>query len=89
MQIQPTFCGSSLHYCGVQPVLDGVVRYLPSPLDVPPVLAVVGGHSFQDYEAYRSGVLERAEAMGLEIGDDVVIVGTVDDPAMPAWFWSG
>jgi elongation factor G len=35
--IQPTFCGSSLDYCGVQPVLDGVCRYLPSPLDVPPV----------------------------------------------------
>jgi elongation factor G len=40
MQIQPLFCGSSLHYCGVQPVLDGVVRYLPSPLDVPAVKGV-------------------------------------------------
>ncbi len=37
MQLQPVFCGSSLHYCGVQAVLDGVLRYLPSPLDVPPV----------------------------------------------------
>ena len=36
-QLQPVFCGSSLDYIGVQPVLDGVVRYLPSPLDVPPV----------------------------------------------------
>ena len=33
----PTFSGSSLDYCGVQPVLDAVVRYLPSPLDRPPV----------------------------------------------------
>ena len=40
MQIQPTFCGSSLDYCGVQPVLDAVVSYLPSPLDVPPVKGV-------------------------------------------------
>ncbi|MFV0446799.1 MAG: elongation factor G, partial [Planctomycetaceae bacterium] len=40
MEIQPLFCGSSLHYCGVQPVLDGVIRYLPSPLDVPPVHGV-------------------------------------------------
>jgi glycosyltransferase-like protein len=61
---------------------------LKATLDVPPVLAVLGGHSFQDYEAYRSGVLDRAEALGLEIGRDVVIVGTVDDAALPAWFWA-
>lgn len=34
---QPTFCGASLDYIGVQPVLDGVLEYLPSPLDRPPV----------------------------------------------------
>ena len=33
-QIQPLFCGASLSYVGVQPVLDGVMHYLPSPLDV-------------------------------------------------------
>ena len=36
-QLQPVFVGSSLDYCGVQPLLDGVTRYLPSPLDRPPV----------------------------------------------------
>ena len=36
-QLQPIFCGSSLDYVGVQPLLDAVVRYLPSPVDVPPV----------------------------------------------------
>ncbi len=36
-QLQPLFCGASLSYVGVQPVLDGVLRYLPSPLDMPPV----------------------------------------------------
>ena len=35
--LQPTFCGASLNYIGVQPLLDAVVRYLPSPLDRPPV----------------------------------------------------
>jgi elongation factor G len=36
-QVQPVFCGSALHGIGVQPVLDGVVDFLPSPLDLPPV----------------------------------------------------
>lgn len=35
--IQPVFCGSALDYVGVQPVMDGVADYLPSPLDIPPV----------------------------------------------------
>ena len=36
-QLQPLFCGASLSYVGVQPLLDGVVQYLPSPIEVPPV----------------------------------------------------
>ncbi len=37
MKIQPVFCGTALHGMGVQPVLDGVQSYLPSPADIPPV----------------------------------------------------
>ena len=36
----PVFCGSSLRNKGVQPVLDAVVDYLPSPLDIPAVEGV-------------------------------------------------
>ena len=35
--IQPVLCGSALHGIGVQPVLDAVAEFLPSPLDRPPV----------------------------------------------------
>ena len=35
--LYPVFCGASLDYIGVQPILDGVKEYLPSPLDRPPV----------------------------------------------------
>jgi elongation factor G len=33
----PVFCGSSLRNKGVQPLLDAVIDYLPSPADIPPV----------------------------------------------------
>src|SRR5699024_1428604 len=33
----PVFCGSAFRNRGVQPILDAVVDYLPSPIDVPPM----------------------------------------------------
>jgi elongation factor G len=36
----PVLCGSSFKNKGVQPLLDAVIDYLPSPLDVPPVEGV-------------------------------------------------
>lgn len=38
--IHPVLCGSALQNRGVQPLLDAVVAYLPSPLDIPPVSGV-------------------------------------------------
>lgn len=35
----PVYCGSSFRNKGIQPILDGVIDYLPSPLDLPPVKA--------------------------------------------------
>ncbi len=40
LQLVPVLCGSSFKNKGVQPLLDAVVDFLPSPLDVPPVEGV-------------------------------------------------
>jgi elongation factor G len=36
----PVYCGSSLRNKGVQPLLDAIVDFLPSPLDIPPVVGI-------------------------------------------------
>jgi elongation factor G len=40
LEIVPVLCGSAFKNKGVQPLLDAVIDYLPSPLDVPPIEGV-------------------------------------------------
>ena len=37
--LTPVLCGSALRNKGLQNLLDAIIRFLPSPLDVPPVIA--------------------------------------------------
>jgi glycosyltransferase-like protein len=54
----------------------------------PPMLAIVGGHSFRDYAAYRTETLARLPELGLELGRDVVLLGTLSEADLGAWYRS-
>jgi len=43
LKVVPILCGSAFRNKGVQPMLDAVVDYLPSPLDIPPLNGIVPG----------------------------------------------
>jgi len=45
-KVHPVFTGSALKYVGVQRLLDGVIDYLPSPMDMP----AIKGHDVKDPE---------------------------------------
>ncbi len=47
--VTPVLCGSSLRNKGVQKLLDAVIDYLPSPIDIPPVKGV----DMEGHEAFR------------------------------------
>jgi elongation factor G len=52
--ITPVFCGSAFKNKGVQPLLDAVIDYLPSPLDVPAVEGIVEARNGDITEEVRN-----------------------------------
>jgi elongation factor G len=52
--ITPVLCGSSFKNKGVQPLLDAVIDFLPSPLDVPPIVGLEPVRGEEDREATRA-----------------------------------
>ena len=69
----PVFCGSAFKNKGVQPLLDAVVDYLPSPLDVPPVKGIdLKGNEVER----RASDSEPMSLLAFKIMDDP-FVGTI------------
>ena len=53
-----------------------------------PALVVVGGHSFQDYSSYRDEALAMLPELGLALGRDVILAGTVSDTELHEYYRS-
>ena len=68
----PVFCGSSLKNQGVQPLLDAVIDFLPSPVDVPPIEGTVPNSNA------GGGRFKRAKETPVEDGS---VTRTADDAA--------
>lgn len=78
---------------GVEPRKGSVYLFeamslLKRELDPAPALVVVGGHSFQDYTIYRDEALSRLPDLGLELGSDVVLAGSLTDADLRDWYRS-
>ncbi len=66
IEIIPMFCGSAFRNKGVQAVLDAVINYLPSPLDVP----AIKGADIYEGEERKPSVDEPFSALAFKIATD-------------------
>jgi elongation factor G len=67
-KLVPVFCGSAFKNKGVQPLLDAVVDYLPSPLDVPPMYGI--NPKTEKEEIRRASDDEPFSALAFKIASD-------------------
>ncbi|MDY6991014.1 MAG: elongation factor G [Pseudomonadota bacterium] len=74
-EIVPTFCGSAFKNKGVQAMLDAVIDYLPSPIEVPPIRGILNDAA-QTEAVRRSSDDEPFAALAFKVATDPY-VGTL------------
>ena len=70
-KIEPVLCGSSFKNKGVQRVIDAIVKYLPSPLDMPAIEGI--NPKNEEKEARKADVKEPFAALAFKIATDPYI----------------
>jgi elongation factor G len=68
--IIPVFCGSAYKKKGVQKLLDGVVDYLPSPVDIPPIKGIIPNSDNETEVERKSDDKEPFSALAFKIMND-------------------
>jgi elongation factor G len=68
MKLFPVICGASFKNKGVQPMLDAVVDYLPSPLDIPPLVGI--NPETQEHETRAADSKAPFSALAFKIMND-------------------
>ncbi|MFH1460293.1 MAG: elongation factor G [Candidatus Omnitrophota bacterium] len=67
----PVFCGSSFRKIGVQPLIDAICDYLPSPVDVPPIEGIVPNSDKKQTRITSDG--EKFSALAFKIMTDAYV----------------
>jgi elongation factor G len=68
-EVVPVLCGSAFKNKGVQPMLDAVIDYLPSPLDLPPTQGTRPNHP-EDIEERKADDSEAFSALAFKVMTD-------------------
>jgi elongation factor G len=68
MKLFPVICGASFKNKGVQPMLDAVLDYLPSPLDIPPLVGI--NPETQEHETRAADSTAPFSALAFKIMND-------------------
>jgi len=67
-KIMPIFCGTALKNKGIQPLIDAICEYLPSPLDIPPVEGI--NPLTNEKEIRKTDINEPFAALAFKIATD-------------------
>jgi len=69
-QLVPVFCGSALKNKGIQQLLNAIVDYLPSPLDIPPVEGTIGKGENERKVTRKADDQEKFTALAFKVATD-------------------